>query len=618
MLAERYVGGHPMAGSERSGPLAASTALFDGRPWAVTRTPDRARRRWRWSRRSRGLAARPPVAAAPDEHDRAVARTSHLPHLLAVPGRRPAGRSARRPTSPCPVRASATSPGSPEATPRCGSRSSPPTPPPLLAVCSARCASELDALRRCRDARATARSARCSPAASPAPGHPGQARRPGRGRPVGLRVVPDHPGELARLFADAGASGVNIEDVRMDHDPGASRSLELVVAQGSARTWLLAGGAWLGDPRLRVAADWSGVGVTRRLARWCWVTATRTSQFPTAAVGPAKPVRGGRRCFPRVTSARWSSPSTARRAPASPAPSRGVARRLGLRYLDTGAMYRALTWWLLRRASTSMTPRRPPSASSRRRDPVGTDPRRPGVIVDGVDVTDRDPHREVTAAVSAGQRVPAVRARARPAPAQPDRATTASSSRAATSARSCPRRRRSSCSSPPTEAARAAQRGREERGADARPAALPARARDPLDSGRPASPLLQADDALVVDSTTYSLDEVVDLVVARVAELGRRRRDRDETGCPDLRDRLRLPLLSVLRSRRSGCTRPMLITAFACTSGDGRSADRGAGAPRRQPQSAGWTGRWCHRDAATGAASRRTRCSSARWATSCI
>ena len=33
---ERYVGGHPMAGSERSGPLAASAALFDGRPWAVT------------------------------------------------------------------------------------------------------------------------------------------------------------------------------------------------------------------------------------------------------------------------------------------------------------------------------------------------------------------------------------------------------------------------------------------------------------------------------------------------------------------------------------------------------------------------------------------------------
>src|SRR4029079_27252 len=47
--------------------------------------------------------------------------------------------------------------------------------------------------------------------------------------------VPDHPGELARLFADAGASGVNIEDVRIDHDPGRPTGLvELVVADDSS------------------------------------------------------------------------------------------------------------------------------------------------------------------------------------------------------------------------------------------------------------------------------------------------------------------------------------------------------------------------------------------------
>ena len=47
--------------------------------------------------------------------------------------------------------------------------------------------------------------------------------------------VPDRPGELARLFADAGASGVNIEDVRIDHDPGRPTGLvELVVADDSA------------------------------------------------------------------------------------------------------------------------------------------------------------------------------------------------------------------------------------------------------------------------------------------------------------------------------------------------------------------------------------------------
>jgi prephenate dehydrogenase len=44
-------------------------------------------------------------------------------------------------------------------------------------------------------------------------------------------AVPDHPGELARLFADAGDIGVNIEDIRIDHDPARPVGLvELFVA----------------------------------------------------------------------------------------------------------------------------------------------------------------------------------------------------------------------------------------------------------------------------------------------------------------------------------------------------------------------------------------------------
>ena len=46
-------------------------------------------------------------------------------------------------------------------------------------------------------------------------------------------TVPDEPGGLARLFADSVASGVNIEDVRIDHDPGRPVGLvELDVAEG--------------------------------------------------------------------------------------------------------------------------------------------------------------------------------------------------------------------------------------------------------------------------------------------------------------------------------------------------------------------------------------------------
>jgi prephenate dehydrogenase len=48
-------------------------------------------------------------------------------------------------------------------------------------------------------------------------------------------VVPDHPGELARLFADVGQIGVNVEDVHIDHDPGRPVGvLEMTVAADRA------------------------------------------------------------------------------------------------------------------------------------------------------------------------------------------------------------------------------------------------------------------------------------------------------------------------------------------------------------------------------------------------
>nr|WP_254185717.1 prephenate dehydrogenase dimerization domain-containing protein [Nocardioides panacis] len=46
-------------------------------------------------------------------------------------------------------------------------------------------------------------------------------------------AVPDHPGELARLLADAGEIGVNVEDLRIDHDPGRDYGqVELTVDPG--------------------------------------------------------------------------------------------------------------------------------------------------------------------------------------------------------------------------------------------------------------------------------------------------------------------------------------------------------------------------------------------------
>jgi CMP/dCMP kinase len=89
---------------------------------------------------------------------------------------------------------------------------------------------------------------------------------------------------------------------------------------------------------------------------------------------------------------------------------RGVARALGLRYLDTGATYRALTWWLI---TNRLDPASGRVVAEHARQPVieiGTDPASPVVLVDGEDVSGVIRTREVSNAVSAVASVPEVRA----------------------------------------------------------------------------------------------------------------------------------------------------------------------------------------------------------------
>jgi cytidylate kinase len=90
--------------------------------------------------------------------------------------------------------------------------------------------------------------------------------------------------------------------------------------------------------------------------------------------------------------------------------SRGAARALGLRYLDTGAMYRALTWWLLNLGADTTDPEVVASLADEPVIEVSTDPLAPWTRVDGHDVSEAIRTREVTAAVSAVAAVPQVRA----------------------------------------------------------------------------------------------------------------------------------------------------------------------------------------------------------------
>lgn len=88
---------------------------------------------------------------------------------------------------------------------------------------------------------------------------------------------------------------------------------------------------------------------------------------------------------------------------------RGVARELGLRYLDTGAMYRALTWWLLDRRIDTADPAAVLAGFRGAVIEVGTDPRAPRISVGGQDVAGPIRTRTVSNAVSAVAALPEVR-----------------------------------------------------------------------------------------------------------------------------------------------------------------------------------------------------------------
>jgi CMP/dCMP kinase len=88
---------------------------------------------------------------------------------------------------------------------------------------------------------------------------------------------------------------------------------------------------------------------------------------------------------------------------------RGVARALGLRYLDTGAMYRALTWWLQYQGIDPADPAAVLASFRRAAIVIGTDPAAPQIEVGGQDVAKAIRTRQVSNSVSAVAALPPVR-----------------------------------------------------------------------------------------------------------------------------------------------------------------------------------------------------------------
>ena len=195
--------------------------------------------------------------------------------------------------------------------------------------------------------------------------------------------------------------------------------------------------------------------------------------------------------------------------------SRGVAVRLGLRYLDTGAMYRAITWWLLRQG---VDVHDPAAVAARVEEPEilsGTDPLGPSIIVDGVDVGIAIRSDEVNAAVSPVAAVPAVR----------QRLLELQHEIIGAGGIVVEGRDIGSVVAPDADvkvfltadaAARAHRRALEEGGVDIEATRESLLARDEIDTGRTASPRGMAVGAVPVAGTAYSLEDVVDLVVSLV------------------------------------------------------------------------------------------------------
>jgi CMP/dCMP kinase len=191
---------------------------------------------------------------------------------------------------------------------------------------------------------------------------------------------------------------------------------------------------------------------------------------------------------------------------------RRLAAALGARYLDTGAMYRAVTLATLEAGVAADEPDRMRDVALAGRIDISTDPHAPSVSLNGRVVDGPIRSAEVTGRVSAVSALPEVRAHLVAQQreiigrggivvegrdigsvvwptAEPKVYLTA------------------------TAEARARRRAGEQAGSDVEAVAADIARRDGLDSTRAASPLTQVADAVVVDTTDLSIDEVVERLI---------------------------------------------------------------------------------------------------------
>lgn len=252
----RVVGGHPLAGRELTGPEAAVSDLFVGRPWALCPGPGSAGDAVGDVRALALACAAVPVQVDPQQHDRAVALLSHLPQvvssalagsLVATAVSSEAGLEVGIGRLPVVL----AGPGLADTTRLAAGdvalwtdilTANASFVAPLVAGVARALAEVADALDRV--AAGPDSSAVAEVEELLRRGNAGRATVPvKRGELAGafgpVRVVlPDRPGELARLLQAAGDAGVNVEDVRVEHVPGRPTGVVELLVETAERTHL--------------------------------------------------------------------------------------------------------------------------------------------------------------------------------------------------------------------------------------------------------------------------------------------------------------------------------------------------------------------------------------------
>jgi prephenate dehydrogenase len=230
-----YIPGHPLSGRERSGPAAARADLFTGRPWVLCPQPANTETDVQLVMGLAAACGAQPLVVSAAEHDQWVALVSHAPHAVA------AAMAARLEGAPATalalagqglrdvtrIAASGTGMWVQILTANAG-----PASAVLRGVAAdlVLAADALDSLAGGDEAAAKQVEdllARGSAGVSRIPGKHGGPTS--EFSPVQV-VIPDRPGELARLLAAAGQAGVNVEDISIEHSPG--------LAVGVAELWV--------------------------------------------------------------------------------------------------------------------------------------------------------------------------------------------------------------------------------------------------------------------------------------------------------------------------------------------------------------------------------------------